>query len=81
MAAADNRDSAEGNGGQKSQPQVWRTEPVTEEDYIKNYKEVDEGSKYVKDAITGLWMIAVSEESCNASQGFVCKVRLCTGCF
>ena len=81
MVAVDKRGSAEGKGGQQSQPQVWRTEPVTEEDYNCFYKGKEEGAKYVKDAITGLWMVAVSEETCKASQGFVCKVRLCTGCF
>ena len=38
------------------------------------YKE--EGGKYVKDSTTGLWMIPVTEETCKASEGFVCKVRL-----
>ena len=31
----------------------------------------------MQDLTTGLWMIPVSKESCKASQGFVCKVRLC----
>ena len=35
------------------------------------------GAKYVKDSRTELWMLPVSEETCKASQGFVCKVRLC----
>ena len=41
------------------------------------YKE--EGAKYVKDSRTGLWMIPVTEETCKASEGFVCKVSLDAG--
>ena len=65
----------------KQPTEVWRSEPVTEEDYIENYKGIDEGATYVEDTTTGLWMVAVSEATCQASKGFVCKVRLCTGCF
>ena len=75
MGAADKRNSAEGNGGQHSQTQMWNTLPKTEEIYNRDYKGKEEGAKYMKDARTGLWMVAVSEESCKASQGFVCKVR------
>jgi len=37
--------------------------------------------KYVKDSRTGLWMVAVSEESCKFSKGFVCKVKGVDTCF
>ena len=57
---------------------LWNTGPETEETYDKYYRGKEKGAKYVKDVGTGLWMLAVSEESCKASQGFVCKVRLCT---
>ena len=53
--------------------QVWKTQPVTEEIYNLKYKGKDEGAK---DSRTGFWVIAVSEETCKASEGFVCKVRL-----
>ena len=33
----------------------------------------------MKDLTTGLWMIPVNEETCKASEGFVCKVRLDAG--
>ena len=56
---------------------MWRTWSVREEYYIENYKGKGEGAKYVKDLTTGLWMVAVSEKTCKASQGFVCKVRHC----
>ena len=78
MGAADKRDSdsEEADGGQHSQPeQVWKTQPVIEETYNGYYKEREEGAKYEKDSRTGLWLVAVSEEACKASQGFVCKVR------
>ena len=31
---------------------------------------------YVRDSSTGLWMAALTEETCKANDGFVCKVRL-----
>ena len=37
------------------------------------------GAKYVKDSRTELWMLPVSEETCKANNGFVCKVRLDAG--
>merc|ERR1719458_343376 len=38
MGAADKRDSAEADGGQHSKPeQVWKTQPVSEEEYNWNY--------------------------------------------
>ena len=77
MGAAD---SGEADGSQHSQQeQVWKTWPVKEEDYNWKYKGKEEGAKYVKDSTTGLWMVAVSEETCKASQGFVCKVKLDDG--
>ena len=33
----------------------------------------------MKDSTTGLWMIPVNEETCKASEGFVCKVSLDAG--
>ena len=40
---------------------------------------IEEGEKYVNDSRTGLWMIPVTEETCKASEGFVCKVSLDAG--
>ena len=78
MGGADKRDSAGAQGSQHSQTeQMWKTQPVTDQQYNRYYKGAEEGAKYVKDHTTGLWMIPVSKESCKASQGFVCKVRLC----
>ena len=63
------------HGGQHSQSvQLWKTESLRREDHIW-IRGTEEGAKYVKEARTGRLMIAVSEESCKASQGFVCKVR------
>ena len=39
----------------------------------------EERGKYVKDSRTGLWMFSVTEETCKASEGFVCKVSLDAG--
>ena len=77
LAAADKRDSAEAYEGQHSQQEMWKTEPKVEELYNEEYlKESVEETDYEKDSTTGLWMLAVSKETCTASQGFVCKVRL-----
>ena len=54
--------------------QVWKTEPVQEKDF--NAKGKEERAKYRKDSSTGLWMIAVTEETCEANDGFVCRVRV-----
>lgn len=79
------RDSAEADGSQHAQSeQMWKTQPKAEDNYNRktkdedynDYKGEEWGAKYVKDSITGLWMIPVSEETCKASQGFVCKVSL-----
>ena len=64
------------HGGQHSQSvQLWKTESLRREDHFW-ISSTEERAKYVKEARTGRLMIAVSEESCKASQGFVCKVRL-----
>lgn len=63
---------------------MWKTQPEAEDNYNRktkdedyhDYKGEEWGAKYVKDSKTGLWMIPVSEETCKASQGFVCKVSL-----
>ena len=57
-----------------STPQVWKTKPVEEKDF--NQKGEEERAKYRKDSSTGLWMAGVTEETCEANDGFVCKVRL-----
>ena len=54
-------------------PQVWNTRPLNEKDFNELGKE--ERAKYRKDSSTGLWMIPVTEETCMANDGFVCKVR------
>ena len=66
---------------------MWKTQPEAEDNYNRktkdedyhDYKGEEWGAKYVKDSTTGLWMEAVSEETCKASEGFVCKVRLDAG--
>ena len=57
-----------------STPQVWKTEPV--DDYDFNAKGEEERAKYRRDPSTKMWMFAVTEETCEANDGFVCKVRL-----
>ena len=49
---------------------------MKEKVYNRKYKGKEEGSKYVKDLTTGWWMVAVSEKTCKASKGFVCKVSI-----
>ena len=64
------------HGGQHSQSeQLWKTESLAKNDYFW-VRGTEERAKYVKEARTGRWIIAVSEQSCKASQGFVCKVRV-----
>ena len=53
---------------------MWKTKPVEEKDF--NQKGEEERAKYRKDSSTGLWMAGVTEETCEANDGFVCKVRL-----
>ena len=60
-------------GEESSTPQVWKTRPVSENDFNISLGE-EERSKYRKDSSTGLWMIPVTEETCQANDGFVCKV-------
>merc|ERR1711989_137156 len=53
---------AEEAGRQPSQQQqLWKTRPVSEEDYNWVYKEKKEGANYRKDDTTGLWMIPESD--------------------
>ena len=62
------------DGEHSNNDNVWKTEAETEDSYNKDYKGKEKGAKYVKDSTTGLWMVPVSEETCKADQGFVCKV-------
>ena len=55
---------------------LWKTKPITEEEYDAEFKGKEEGAAYMKDSSTGLWMFAVTEETCKDNDGFVCKVRL-----
>jgi hypothetical protein len=48
-------------GRQASQKQVWKTWPLPEEDYNRDYKGTEEGANYTKENTTGLWMIPESE--------------------
>ena len=76
--------TAEADDSQHSQPEVWKTKPETEEKYNRKtkdenyryYKGEEWGAKYEKDSTTGLWMVPVSEKTCKASKGFVCKVSI-----
>ena len=68
--------TSEVHGSLHFQPQVWKTESWTDEDYNRKYEGKEEGAKYTKDSTTGLWMVPVSEKTCKASKGFVCKVSL-----
>ena len=60
--------------------EMWKTEPRTEGQYNgfgwKALRTPEERAKYRKDSTTGLWMIAVTEETCKANQGFACKVTV-----
>ena len=60
-------------GEESSTTQVWTTRPVSEHNFNISLGE-EERSKYRKDSSTGLWMIPVTEETCQANDGFVCKV-------
>ena len=83
--------TTEAHGSQHSQPEMWKTKPIREETYkwaskeeeeeeeprpASDYKRKEEWAKYERDSTTGLWMFAVSEKTCKASKGFVCKVSL-----
>ena len=51
----------------------WTTkERERKEEWANFYSSKD----FVKDSTTGLWMVALNEETCKVSQGFVCKVTL-----
>ena len=67
------RDLAEIASNQQTQ-QMWKSGPETRDP--KTSKPSREAEKYIKDISTGLWMVAVSKETCEVSGGFVCKVRL-----
>lgn len=64
---------------QPPQGQVWKTRPLEEWEYNRHIQPKGEEAKFRKDVSTGLWMIAVSEETCKVIDGFVCKVRLDVG--
>ena len=83
--------TTEAHGSQHSQPEMWKTKPIREETYkwaskeeeeeeeprpASDYKRKEEWAKYERDSTTGFWMFAVSEKTCKASKGFVCKVSL-----
>ena len=62
MKAADKRNSAEADGRQQSKPeQLWKTQPETEENYNEFIEGSGEEANYVKDSLTGLWMIPESD--------------------
>ena len=66
---------AEEPGNQTPQIQVWNTRPIEEFEY-NTLRRKGEMTKYRKDSSTELWMAALTEETCKANEGFVCKVRL-----
>ena len=53
---AGNRNSAEPDGGQASQTQIWKTTPKTEEDY-EYYKEDKDWENATRDEPSTLWFI------------------------
>ena len=65
-----------------SKPQVWNSEPISEEywdallayDWSGEEWQNEKMAKYKKDLSTGLMMIPVTEKTCKANDGFVCKV-------
>ena len=61
-------------GSQTPQKQVWNTRPIDELEY-NTLRRQGEGAEYRKDPSTGLWMAALTEETCMANAGFVCQVR------
>ena len=52
---------------------MWKTWPLKEREY--NQKGEEEKAKYRKDSSTGQWLVPVTEDTCEANDGFVCKVR------
>ena len=68
-----NEQSGDVKAEELSTPQVWKTRPLKEKDYSQKGEE--EKAKYRKDSSTGLMMVPVTEETCEANDGFVCKVR------
>ena len=56
--ASDKRHSAEEHGGQHKQ--VWKTEPVSELNYDFYFKGKEEGEKYRRDPLTGIWFVPES---------------------
>lgn len=49
---------------------------MEDEEYNKNINGTEEEGKYKQDPTTGLWVEAVTESVCNASDGFICNVML-----
>ena len=43
----------------------------------EGFKGEEDKARYRKDSATGLWMVAVTEKTCEDGDGFVCKVRIC----
>ena len=67
-ASGDKEDSTEAKDGQHSQPQMWKTKPISEWEYDKIVKgerssvtksDIEQAG-YVKDSSTGVWMIPES---------------------
>ena len=61
---------------QSVKPKLWETKPMYEYVYNRELKETQKGKQYTKDETTGLWIQAVTKETCEASDGFVCNVSL-----
>ena len=54
---------------------IWKTKPLKDIHYNRNFKGTEAEEEYARDSRTGLWIKKVSRESCEASDGFVCNVR------
>ena len=55
--AAGDRNSAEPDGGQASQTQMWKTRPVKKERYNRKYKGKEEWENATRDEPSTLWFI------------------------
>ena len=54
----------------------FKVPSVGEWEFKQKYPQFYAKGNYVRDSSTGRWTAAVTEETCKAFDGFVCKVRL-----
>ena len=54
---------------------LWETKPLNEREFNRVLKGTKSGKQYKQDTTIGLWIRAVTRETCAASDGFVSSVR------